>query len=414
MAGLDSEIASLLAESSEDRERGVQAFKEAGAAGQEALASALLSPDAALRSKAAWALWRIGPDVAHAVPALLRAVQDADGDVRYWSLCALGRLRAGGSALDALIEVLKDMEGDVLRAGLEALHEAGAGAVAALLEELESEDPGVRHFAAVALGPLGESAGEAVPALIAALRDHDPAVVAASARSLLQIDPDAGRILREAMREERPEVRCAAAGALALLDPTDARAHAMLASLATHAEAEIREMAVRAIGTIGSDAAQAVHALARALADVDGRVRVAAAEALGRLGPAARPAVRLLLEAMARSEWDLWEGARASLLAIGPSAAPDLIDALSSWDPKVRQWAAWGIERLGADSPEVVRAATRALGSRLCGGRAEIAAVLGRIGQPAREAAPILNSLLEDSDEALREAAREALHRLGA
>ncbi len=414
MSGLDPHLKNLHAEESASRERAVQALKDADAAGQEALAGALTSQDPQARSKAAWALWRIGPDVKHAVPALLRALADEDGDVRYWAVCALGRLRAGGSALHVLIEVLKDMDEGLLRGALEALHDAGAGAVAELLEELESEDPGVRHFAAVALGPLGESASEAVPALVAALRDDDPGVSQAAARALVQIEPDAERILREVLADERPEVLLAAAGALAQLDPEDAEARDTLLALSSNDDAELREMAVRAIGAAGSGAEAVLHALSRALGDRDRKVRIAAAEALGRLGPAARAATRPLLDAMARSEWDLWEGARASLLSIGPIAAPDLIEALGSTAPKVAQWAAWGLERLGADSPEVVRSILRELGSPVCALRAPLFDVLGRIGDAAKAAVPILTDALSDGEERVREAAREALRRLGA
>ena len=61
------------------------------------------------------------------------------------------------------------------------------GDIPALIRALEDEDPDVRSAAVVALGEIGPGAADAVPALLLALEDEDPGVRSAAANALEQI-----------------------------------------------------------------------------------------------------------------------------------------------------------------------------------------------------------------------------------
>ena len=97
------------------------------------------------------------------MPALIRALGDANAEVRWSAAIALGRVgRAGGTAIPALIKALADTDGNV------------------------------RYVAAVTLGGLGTAARDARPALVEVLHDRDDSVRAAARLSLQQVAPDAG------------------------------------------------------------------------------------------------------------------------------------------------------------------------------------------------------------------------------
>src|SRR5215510_2655829 len=55
----------------------------------------LRSQDASVRSSAASALWKIGPEAKEAVPALITALKDQDANVRISAASALGRIGPG-------------------------------------------------------------------------------------------------------------------------------------------------------------------------------------------------------------------------------------------------------------------------------------------------------------------------------
>jgi HEAT repeat protein len=66
-----------------------------------------------------------------------------------------------------------------------------AQVVPALIEALKDKDGDVRWSAAIGLGYFGEQAKEAIPSLQAAQRDRDARVREAAGVALTRIDPDA-------------------------------------------------------------------------------------------------------------------------------------------------------------------------------------------------------------------------------
>lgn len=105
------------------------------------LGSLALVPQWGLPETAADALARIGPT---AVPALMKALQDADPKVRTRAAQAFARM--GPEASDA---------------------------VPALTRALADKDPDVRRYAARALGQIGPAAETAIPALVMAMSEPE-------------------------------------------------------------------------------------------------------------------------------------------------------------------------------------------------------------------------------------------------
>ncbi|MBN3858761.1 HEAT repeat domain-containing protein, partial [Paraburkholderia sp. Ac-20340] len=150
--------------------------------------SALLATDAQVpvRHAAAGALGFAAPDDAHAAPALLHALGDADWQVREEAATTLGKLRSH-AARDALVTALAD---DYWQVRLRATRALGrladpqaAAAIGALLTHSISN---LRKEAALALGEIGAPASIAL--LQAALEDRDPEVRKAVRIALQQVE----------------------------------------------------------------------------------------------------------------------------------------------------------------------------------------------------------------------------------
>ena len=134
-----------------------------------------------------------------------------------------------------------------------------------------------------------------------------------------------------------------------------------------------------ALDVLGKLGTEALPALVQALKDRDKLQRSSAARALGKLGPQA------------------------------VSAVPDLLEALDDQDPTVYAEVAWALDQIGPDAIPGLLAALRSTerARRLTG-----AWTLGRIGPDAVDAVPLLNELVKDQDEELRQVASAALKKI--
>jgi len=277
---------------------------------------------------------------------------------------------AGNRPLSQWIAELGDSSPQVrIQAGL-ALAEIGPAArdaEAALTQALKDKDPEPRYAAVLALGSIGAEGTGAVEGLAQALSDENWFVRFTAAQALQKLGPRAKaaapalvRALQpvDSVKDFRP-VRCGAAMvALAKIDP---QAKAL--------EGAIALVVARLLGYEGdgSDGARAVGA-----------------EMLGDCGPAARSAVPALVKRLKDEEGDARVKAAEALIKIAPetnsgAALAGLLQDLKDPDLLVRILAC---------------------------------EALGRLGPRVNPAAAALSAAIEDPEQEVRQAAREALKRV--
>lgn len=261
-------------------------LKDLDGAAVPSLTAALQSTDPRVRTQAAWALGRIGPEAQPAVPALAKALQDPIESVRLSAAVTLGLVGPGARpAFQALARGLKDPRENMRARSAEAIFRIGPEAkqaVPVLKSALDSDDLHVRGFATWYLGELGPAAGAAVPDVARALERDDVGVRALAVRTLGKIgrgDPAAVAALSESLLTRDWEERWRAARVLGKMGP--AAVPALVAAL-DDADGNVRREAAAALGRIGLAASAAAPALSQAQKDDEPEVRDAASEALRR------------------------------------------------------------------------------------------------------------------------------------
>lgn len=218
----------------------------------------------AARVAAARALGALGPRAAAAVPDLVGIVNRLRGDelepLQQAAIDALGQV--GSAARDALPALARaagrstDIDLARRRATDLILTAPDAQNVDALVQLLQSRDPGTRLRAAKALFDLGPLAKGAAPALVTALGDTDNEVRRAVIAAVRAVQPGA-----------KPPLELVKALQIDLKD----------------ADANVRLVAVRTLGRLGAVAAAAAPDLDALRADPDPDVRRAAPEAFARV-----------------------------------------------------------------------------------------------------------------------------------
>ena len=145
------------------------------AAGEvDRLISDLREGDKVARREAARALALLGPEAKPAVPALVRALDDDQEQVFFWSATALANL--GPDAHGATPELIKRLRRSSRRYRdqvrlrvVTALTRIGPAAVPQLIDALGNESESIRSGAARVLGNMGSDAHEAAPRLFTLL-----------------------------------------------------------------------------------------------------------------------------------------------------------------------------------------------------------------------------------------------------
>ena len=434
----------------------------------------LASMDPVARRSGARELASLGP--ARATPLLLRALDDGDTDVRIAAADAAIRLRVGAAtaavlawingpvpalrtkacevasalpdphAVPALSRALGDAEVTVRGAAAAALGAYGgvSEAVPPLLGKLDDASPGVRAVIAQSLARLRDV--RAVVPLVGKVHDSVPDVRGAVARALGDLgDPRATQALLLQLRDNVVDVRLEALAALGKLragDAVDA-----VAPLALDRNPALRQAAIAALGRIGTPFA--VRALVATLGQGDdaggGIERTPAREALASAGAAAIPEVEAALErptsgaAATGAAWVLGElhardhapaiiaAMRRGALPTAPAlhalagagtsdSLPVVLEFTGDASPLVRDQALEAAAALldpTAPDGRAVEPLTAALSDSRLGPdeRASIARLLGRTG--AARAAPVLAGLARAKGAVVRLAAIDALGTLG-
>ena len=140
-----------------------------GEKGVLALAKTLEDPDVLMRRNAELVLIYLAGgydgkpkvDIKAALPALLKATEDGDADVRAWAAHAIGEI--GPAAKEA---------------------------VPALVKLLEGKDEGPRNTSCMALGAIGPAAKDALPALRKSLKDPSKDVRQFAAAAIERIEKE--------------------------------------------------------------------------------------------------------------------------------------------------------------------------------------------------------------------------------
>jgi HEAT repeat protein len=244
-----------------------------------------------------------------------------------------------------------------------------------------------------------------VPLLKKSLRSVEPAVCIASADALGKVGGrEAVEALTNCLSSELTQLRAASVQALGRLGAAEATG--LICKMLLDKEWEVRREAANALGKLNNP--EALDPLAKALEDVDSDVRDAAAIALGRMGN--RRAVGPLVLALKDEVTSVRRIAAASLSRIDPdwvtlpetrAAAEQLKIAIQDAEPAVRFFVAQLLVNLGELAPEA-----------LVGMVPE-----DQLASPAikrrRMASHLFVAMLEDRDRDVRQAAAEALGRLG-
>jgi HEAT repeat protein len=391
------------------------------------LATALLSdPDMEVRQVAASALGRL--QVPARLDPLVKALQDKEPDVVCAAMTALRRVsdeqvvegvvrllrhqnfsvRTGAAqTIDCIRWAPRDREQRlwfcVARGWYERAAASGPESVPALELTIETGPVSAGVRAVEALGSISDA--RATRLLCNAVRSPEPRLCIAATEALGKVGgSEAVQALIPCLRSDHTQVRAEAARALGILGAAEATAP--IAKLLQDKEWEARREAATALGRLNNPGG--FEPLAKALGDLDGDVREAAALALSRSGD--RRAVVPLVMALKDEVASVRRIAAAGLSRIDPDwvslpetrkAAEELKVAIADAEPAVRFFVAQLLVNLGEMSPEA-----------LLGFAPE-----DQLGSPAtkrrRMATNLFIALLEDRDRDIRQAAAEALGRLG-
>ena len=415
------------------RAKQVQAYsaaellRPAAKAAVPALIRALDEPNDEIRFEVASALAYLGEA---AVPPLAEALKAERVRVRSGAAVALGRMGkvSVGPALPALVAALKDSDAGARLDAAEALShidpEKAGLAVPVLAAALRAEKAPDRLRAAEALERLRGTARPAVPALLAALNDEDRPVRLAATLALIAIDREAAAasvpVLIDILQNGDTLARRRTARAAASLGPAAKGAVPELLRALKADDVHLRLAAAEAVARVDRSQAKAgIEVLAGLLADKKHRssmVRAYALQALGRIGPDAKDALPVLA-AVLDDDGPFHGEAAAVMLKIDPqnAAALDFLRKVLKG-----QAANDGLFEMFEDMPELGAAAKPLVPDLLSHLKApaaffrlNAARTLGAIGPDAREAVPLLRELAaKDKRADVREAAAEALKKI--
>jgi len=385
------------------------------------------------------------------VEVLLELLGDSDAEVRCVALTAIGKTEdtrrteavrrgladADPSVRNAAILGAKRLKDDSLATNLASIlqdPDFGLRASAAMVLDAigwRPTSPAEEIRLHIARGQLQRAAAVGVPAIapLEALLNHGPVNLRPKAVDALSRidDPAVLKSILAALRSNETPVCVAAVDVIGKIsNPELADA---LVPLLKHKEALVRTTAVDALGKLG--VTKHTEAMAALLKDAHWDTRQTAANSLAKLkDPKAVPA---LAAALSDPDGDVRE---ACALALGAfrdrSAIAPLVHALKDSASSVRRIAAAALARIDEDwssSPEAqpaleqikVAEASKPTGLRVGGGQGLRKPVepVPAAKSPAdpeknlKHAVNLFTAILSDSDRDLRQAAVEALGRLG-
>jgi HEAT repeat protein len=368
----------------------------------EALIKALKSEDDTAEAAAAAKLAAMGAAAAPAIDALVAELEDNDPLVRANAVRALGRIGDPAKpAAEAIVKLITDEDAVVRRSAMHALHSIKPGkdkVVPLMIKALQDADP---HVVALAINALAEEGAEIVPAMIEAMKDDRTIYWAILV--LYEIGPDAKDAVPElakALSHEKEEVRHEAAHALRAIGADAKEAVPALVEALDDELILVRLPSVLALGSIGPDAKPAVDKLTSYLEAEDALLKVCAVWALAKIEPdderLKTETVPALMEFLKDEDQEARRAAALALLQLDPGPEimiPAFLGAFDSASPEVRSDMLEAIASLGEEAvPGMIR------GLKYPDIRKQVAEILGRIGEGAKEAVPALLEHVNDED----------------
>jgi len=283
-----------------------------------ALTKALSDPDEHVRGHAARGLYECGADAEEALPAIATAVRDTSGAASFWALRSLTKLTMElPPETRSHIEwdpklapaLIGDLESDDYRTRRIAAIALGSlpptkATLATLRTHLTDDEALVRVQSAIALCRLDESDADVIDVLIAALLTGkgdfafvgDPATTGILKNLGEKLQPGADK-LKRALGARHKETRLAVAGALICIDPQDTAGFDALIALMNDPDPHNRALAIITLyENVDRLPDSAVAAFIRATRDPNAQVRYYACRGLQKAG-ANTPEVIAALEA---------------------------------------------------------------------------------------------------------------------
>lgn len=372
----------LSSKSGGDRKWVFHALSEMGAPAMTGLTDALRSPTASVRAGAATALEGMPLEKHPAVKLLLTLTDDKDAQVRAAALKTLADVRSDRPAIIPKLEAaLNDREPAVQKAaaiGLAsagAVEKVGANGLIALLNE---PDPNTRRAAAQSLAGFGEKAKPAIPALLKLLAD--------------------------------PSLSATAVETLGRIGPTASEAVPKLIDYAKNGDGSAKSVSFAAFGNIGPAAAPALPIMYTALKDNE-EVMLPALHGICRVEADDTKLFSLLDELIHKnSRGRIRRAVAEEYKRLGDrsqkaqSAVPVLISMLDI--PTERSEA---INAMKAIRPTDVSALQKLLDHKEATVRAFGCDALAKLGPEAVPALPKLQEKLKDSDDRVRQRAKQAV-----
>jgi len=363
------------------------------------LAAALKDTDPRVRAAAATALRDIGSEAAIRIPDLVLLLCDPVADVRRAALGALPRLDAAATpGPETIGRLLADVDRRVRLAAAKVVGDDdldAEGVITGLLAALKDPDPDVRAEAAYKLARTNGKGGISV---------HERSLIHGYGKSTtLAKSSIAGGVLRTALTDPELRVRAGAAYAIPVFKREAGSSVPLLVARLKDSSVLVRIAAAVALGQFGSDARAAVPDLLDALADPGGigindfSVASKAAQALGGISPeAANRMTDHIFTLLDSPKEDVRHGAGKALANRGVMVSPRLFQALAN--PKTSRRAQIEILNVLADD--------RGAGDVASSGEP------APLPPEAREAIPALRALTRDSDDTVRENARNVVSSL--
>jgi HEAT repeat protein len=363
---------------------------------QTVLIERLDDADASVRLAAIHGLGNLGPMIADAPPAVLRARLNDDSEPNREAVFrALGGFTRGLPSV--LVSLVRSLEQDHRRSRaalaklLEDVHPPRftSEAIPGLVAALSCRDAEVSRVAAASIAAFTAAAGPALPDVAKALdrlvedsvngpgtaNRPDPVALVAIARCLEIVAPHArsqGEAVAALAKLLRPELdsrcRVAAANALGRYRPTTVL-HRVLTERIDDHDSAVRVAVMWAFDHADFGTGFRVPtALAAALEDKSAQVRAAAAAAMGHSGVGLDPFIPALLGHAARDDDPEVSGICESVLGtcsvpakVTPAIIPDLVAALRNPRASLREAICSILCRFGREAAPAVPAIAAAL-----------------------------------------------------